>query len=679
FTGLRVLLRPRVMVPLALILVAAIAAGAWLAYRASRARWARNVALPEIARLAGVGPSARAFVLAREARRYVPDDRSLQDWWRAVTALPLIQTTPPGALVQWKDYSAPDDAPWETLGTTPLKVAVPNAYVRWRISKEGYDPLEVAFSLWTGAKAFELKEKGSTPPGMIRVQRGRYQYGTAPPIDLDEYFLDKYEVTNRQFKEFVDAGGYRTREYWKQPFVKDGRELTWEQALEEFRDTTGRPGPSTWALGTYPDGQADFPVGGVNWFEAAAYAAFRGRSLPTVHHWRNAANVGLFSDICLLSNFGAGPAPVGKFRGMAPWGAYDMAGNVKEWCANATEAGDSRYILGGGFGEAGHMFEVPDAQPSFRRLATYGVRCARYPRPFSETLLAPVGVERRDYDKEKPVDDETFRTYRNLYSYDRTPLNAVVQSVDDSREYWRKEKITFDAGYGNERVIAYLFLPRNAVPPYQVVVYFPSAYAVRLRSSENLPTEFFQFFLRTGRAVLHPVYKGQFERGTGLLVDQRAQPIALRDRFIQVYRDLGRSIDYLETRPDIDAARLAFYGASMGVTAGTVLMAMEPRLKASILVSGGLLSSRVPPEVDALNFAPRAKMPTLLITGRYDFTFPVDSNQKPLFRLLGAPEQDKKHRIFESGGHFQNPDDGPELAKEMLDWLDRYLGPVRTK
>ncbi|RPJ53314.1 MAG: serine/threonine protein kinase, partial [Acidobacteria bacterium] len=119
FTGLRVLLRPRVMVLLALILAAAIATGAWLAYRESRARWARNVALPEIARLSRAGPSARAFVLAREARRYLPDDASLQDALRVVAVLPLIQTTPPGALVQWRDYSAPDDSPWETLGTTP--------------------------------------------------------------------------------------------------------------------------------------------------------------------------------------------------------------------------------------------------------------------------------------------------------------------------------------------------------------------------------------------------------------------------------------------------------------------------------------------------------------------------------------------------------------------------------
>src|SRR4030095_1299203 len=97
-------------------------------------------------------------------------------------------------------------------------------------------------------------------------------------------------VTNRQFKEFLDRGGYRTRDYWKHPFVNERRTLTWEQAMAEFRDATGRPGPATWQLGTYPDGRADFPVNGVSWYEAAAYAEFAGKSLPTVDHWFRAAN-----------------------------------------------------------------------------------------------------------------------------------------------------------------------------------------------------------------------------------------------------------------------------------------------------------------------------------------------------------------------------------------------------
>jgi len=105
-----------------------------------------------------------------------------------------------------------------------------------------------------------------------------------PPAQVPAAWIDKYEVTNRQFKQFVDAGGYQKHDYWKQPFVKEGKQLSWDRAMAEFHDATGRPGPSTWEAGSYPDGKADFPVAGVSWYEAAAYAEFVGKSLPGVYH-----------------------------------------------------------------------------------------------------------------------------------------------------------------------------------------------------------------------------------------------------------------------------------------------------------------------------------------------------------------------------------------------------------
>ena len=108
-------------------------------------------------------------------------------------------------------------------------------------------------------------------------------------------------------------------------------------------------------------------------------------------------------------------------------------------------------------------------------------------------------------------------------------------------------------------------------------------------------------------------------------------------------------------------------------------MALEPRLKASILVSGGFPAQSLPPEADPINFAPRAKMPVLMLNGRHDFALPPEAAQEPMFRLLGAPQKDKRHVVFENSGHFPNPDQMPELIKEALDWLDQYVGPVRTK
>jgi hypothetical protein len=65
-------------------------------------------------------------------------------------------------------------------------------------------------------------------------------------------------------------------------------------------------------------------------------------------------------------------------------------------------------------------------------------------------------------------------------------------------------------------------------------------------------------------------------------------------------------------------------------------------------------------------------MPVVMINGRYDFTEPLESSQRPLFRLLGTPEPDKRHILFDSG-HVAP---WPGVVKETLDWLDHYLGPV---
>ncbi len=110
------------------------------------------------------------------------------------------------------------------------------------------------------------------------------------PVDLPPFFIDRFEVRNREFKEFVDAGGYARAELWRDLPFGDGR-AGWQDAVAKFIDTTGRPGPATWEAGTYRDGMADNPVDGVSWFEAVAYARFRGKELPTAYHWYRAAYV----------------------------------------------------------------------------------------------------------------------------------------------------------------------------------------------------------------------------------------------------------------------------------------------------------------------------------------------------------------------------------------------------
>jgi eukaryotic-like serine/threonine-protein kinase len=488
---------------------------------------------------------------------------------------------------------------------------------------------------------------------------------------MESYLIDKYEVTNRQYKEFVDKGGYQNRAYWKERFVQGGHELSWEEAMRLFRDATGRPGPATWEGGLYPSGQDQYPVHGVSWYEAAAYAEFASKSLPTLHHWQKAALAWLAPVIVPLSNFGGkGPVPIGQYPGLSRFGTYDMAGNVKEWCWNEAREG-TRYILGGAWDEERYAFGELDRRPPFDRSARNGFRCVRYSQPQPDYFTAPQIERTRDYTTEKPVPDETFEIYRSMYLYERSDLNSRVESVDRTPDAWRKEKVTFRAAYGNERMAAYLFLPKSAQPPYETVVFLPWASAGQTPSSANLVCmEWLDFVIKSGRAVLYPVYQGTYER----TIPSPTSDIARRDLTVMRVKDLGRSIDYLETRPDIRKDQIAYYGASMGAMFGPYL-ALESRIKAAVLADGAFPSSRGRPETDPINFAPRVKIPILMINGRYDFIFPVDKLQEPMFRSFGTAEKDKRHVVLDTTHYALVARN--EVVREVLAWFDKYLGPVQ--
>jgi serine/threonine protein kinase/dienelactone hydrolase len=656
-------------------------------WRASRARWAREQAVPAIQSLIDQERFVAAFRLAAEVKQYIPTDPV----WARIDALVSrtvsITTTPPGATVSYREYAA-GEGDWITAGQSPLTdIRVPAAFFEWKAEKPGFAPAHDAAGFYFGVGvtngrfSFTLSDPKGVPDGMVRVAVGDTPYAVfmpgldhLPPIQLHDFWIDRFEVTNRQFKQFVAAGGYRNPAFWQQPFVKDGRRLTFAQAGALFTDTTGRAGPATWELGTYPEGQEDFPVNGVSWFEAAAYAAFTGRSLPTIYHWGVAAEQRTSTFVVPRSNFGGhGPVTVGSTAAMNRFGAFDMAGNVKEWCWNRSDA-TRHYILGGAWDEPTYMFNDPDARSPFDRGANFGFRTVKYSpdEPIQTADAELVAFERRDFSKETPLADQVFDVYGRLYAYDKADLKPTVDAVDESNSDWRREKVSFAAAYGSERVPAFLYLPKGAKPPYQAVVYFPGSQTLQQRSSSQINPRFFDWIMKSGRALIHPIYKSTFERGDQVDSDYPSRTNAYRDHVIMWSKDVGRTVDYLEARPDILASRIAYLGASWGGAMGPIFVAVEPRFKAAMLLSAGFYLQYSLPEVDAINFAPRVRAPTLMLDGRFDFFLPTDTSQEPMFRLLGVPDAQKRRVVYETGHNIPRQ----ELVRETLDWLDRYLGAV---
>jgi dienelactone hydrolase len=367
-------------------------------------------------------------------------------------------------------------------------------------------------------------------------------------------------------------------------------------------------------------------------------------------------------------------------------GLYDMAGNVREWCLNATDdSGELRYCLGGSWGEPTYVFGSKNARSPWHRSAQDGFRCVRFPQgsgfPASE-LCGPVPLPAwRDVSSLEPFSDAEFDSYRALYQYDPRPLHPTVEKVDSTSPLWQEETITFDAAYAGHRVTVHLFLPKAGKPPYQTVIYFPGGNAITDTSFRGAPYRaLWQCIITSGRAVLFPVYYGTYERPSDRGREWTMQgvaetPLVYREWTIRMAQDLRRSIDYLETRDDIDSRRIGYYGYSFGSLLGPLMLAVEERINTGIFVHGGLLPIDLPRSFDMALYAHRVNVPVLMVNGAEDVLLPAEASQKPMYGILKKAHPDARYEVY-PGGHGEFSLFYEQIRADVLNWLDQRLGPV---
>jgi len=169
-----------------------------------------------------------------------------------------------------------------------------------------------------------------------------------------------------------------------------------------------------------------------------------------------------------------------------------------------------------------------------------------------------------------------------------------------------------------------------------------------------------------GRAVVVPVWAGVCKRFDALPRTRqypRAAIIAWRE-------DLGRTLDYLDSREDIKTGEYGYFGWSAGGSRPVPLLALEDRLKTAILLAGGFPGAELPEIADPINYLSRSTLPVLMLAGRLDSIFPVETNQRILFDMLGTPVEHKKLVIFEAG---HGPLPRVPVLRAVADWLDIYL------
>ena len=169
-----------------------------------------------------------------------------------------------------------------------------------------------------------------------------------------------------------------------------------------------------------------------------------------------------------------------------------------------------------------------------------------------------------------------------------------------------------------------------------------------------------------GRALVVPVWAGSCGR-----FDALPRTRQMRRAAIRAWReDLGRTLDYLDSREDVKTGEYGFFGWSYGGSSAVPLLALEDRLKTAILLSGGFPGTELPEIADPINYLSRTTLPVLMLAGRFDGIRPIQTNQQIFFDMLGTPAEDKKLVTFEAG---HGPLPRVPLLRAVADWLDLYL------
>ena len=628
-----------------------------------------------------------AFTLASSLEKDQPNNTVLQELWSEFSAVGSVISEPQGAEVWISDYFS-TSGEMILLGTTPLQdVRIPRGIFRIQLRKEGFLPRTTLgsnpyysfgnYPPYPNIPPIPIKLLSNSdsedllPVSNIKIGLGVYGFSNNG-LELGEYEIGKFEVTNEQFKQFVDDGGYETPAFWEDlDFESNGVEISFEEVLQFFVDTTGRNAPAGWELGSYPLAEGKNPVTGISWYEAVAYSRYRGLSLPTAYHWSRAGLLNAyFRTPKDYSNFSGEILPANDESAIGPFGAFNMLGNVREWVWNTK--GENKLVLGGSFADPDYMSTLAYELPPLTRDPFTGFRVAAYIDPAIdlEPFLEPPDLAFTDFRDAQPASIEVFEAIRDQFSYSSENLSPEHESTDESNPIWDLEIVSINTDYDDDRVRIHLFKPKDQTRSDPVIhVSGLSTFSAGAQMVSPKPLDF-DFIISSGRTLIILELDGSYSRYDGL--SQLSGDALMRKRSSQLlnwHSDLGRSIDYLSTREDLNMNALSYIGASFGASIVTPLLALEERFTSAVLFIGGFSSANVLTLSDQLTHVAQITLPTLMVNGTSDNIFPQVTSAIPFYEKLGTP-QDSKKIIFFDGGHEAPP--RAMLVRETVSWLDRF-------
>jgi len=620
-------------------------------------------------------------------RNLIKDDKLentiLKSYYEKVTTLVDIYTTPIKVKVYLKVKNDTIED-WELLGISPLKnIRVPQKWLELKLVYK--DNI-----FFTGTHPYYLNNNDNVfilPKDDYKIDSnfvlflGKNTKLRFPGIDhlknkkIGAYALSKYEVTNIEFQKFVKDSGYSKPEYWDFP-INIGTKTYDFNSVENFVGEFGKPGPSNWSYSKFPKGQEDFPVTGISWFEARAYARYVNMDIPNVYQWSNAANLGTSFRFVPKSNFSKSLlTSVGSIETNNGNNIFDIAGNVREWTINFSDSEKTnKAILGGCYLDDDYFFNDYVGQNAFNRSIGNGFRLVKnldQYESFQNYADTSIYMKIRDYYSLPGVSEEVFKIYKKQFIDYNKNFNDTIINIPNN-EIYKVQRYEIPCVDGVEKMPGYIFYNSSIKPPYKPIIYFPGSNAIHLTNTDIMianKLDQFDYLMEEGYAIIHPIYLSTYEREDELKSDYPTKTKQYKNHVINWGKEFKKTIDYIELREDLDIEYLSYYGVSWGGYMANILLAIDERVKAAVLNVAGLCFQETYEEIESYLYTPRIKCPIIMLNGKYDVFFPMETSQKPMYDLIGTETEHKKHYVYPSGHYVPKK----ELIAEHLNWLNKYL------
>ena len=618
--------------------------------------------LPKIARAFEEKNNLYVFKKTKSLLDKFPDSEILKNYfikssWKINVSSDVDETK-----VYIKYYK---DSIWNYVGVTPIdSLRVPR--ISWEVDDFNLKLVKGDKEFIPGGEEygyFDFSLIDEVPEDFIFKKKKQNVFMNLPGVFfgsdnlIPPYAVSKTEVSNKQFKEFLDNGGYDNPEFWDFPISFNGKDYSFKNSIKLFSDKFGKPGPKNWTYGEFPDGEDNFPVNGISWFEARAYAKYRGLNLPDIFQWLDAANLSGFTGKLPKidgSNFNSNKPRQVNLQANQSDLLPNIAGNVREWTTNSHGL-DRKAILGGSFGTNEYTFNSFYSLSPFNRSLQNGLRLFKnFEKEISYNDTIVVEHLERNFRLEKDVSDEVFEVYKSQFDYPKTDLIVQVNKLESPVKKYQIEKFEMPTPYkSEEKIYGYIITSERFLDMSKPIIEFPSAGAIfnnKLNIDENIIKQK-KYLLDEGYSIIIPVYHNTWGRKKIIRDWWPNETEEYKNTIIKIGKDFKRIVDFLETRNNFDFKKLSYYGYSWGSVTSNILLAIEKRVKSAVICVGGLMLQKSRKEIESHLYIRRIKIPILHIVGKLDGIFEFEESFLPWNELVGTPEKDKNIIILDNIGH----------------------------